>query len=100
MSGIRTRIMRLDGKKLLLRAGAALGALLVLFAGAKLLLPGGEPVSAAQAQRNLPIYSVETSEKKVAISFDAAWGAKRQAKSWTFWRNITFKRHSIWLALG
>ena len=26
--------------------------------------------------RNLPIYYVETSEKKVAISFDAAWGAE------------------------
>lgn len=26
--------------------------------------------------RQLPIYSVETSEKKIAISFDAAWGAE------------------------
>ncbi|HOQ16666.1 MAG TPA: polysaccharide deacetylase family protein, partial [Defluviitaleaceae bacterium] len=26
-------------------------------------------------QRKLPIYCVETSEKKVALSFDAAWGA-------------------------
>ena len=25
-------------------------------------------------QRKLPIYSVETEEKKVAISFDCAWG--------------------------
>ena len=25
--------------------------------------------------RELPIYSVETEEKKVALSFDAAWGA-------------------------
>ncbi|MDR1913148.1 MAG: polysaccharide deacetylase family protein [Clostridiales bacterium] len=28
------------------------------------------------ARRKLPIYSVETPEKKVAISFDAAWGAE------------------------
>ena len=28
----------------------------------------------AKADRKLPIYSVETDEKKIAISFDAAWG--------------------------
>ena len=28
----------------------------------------------AKAQRLLPIYSVGTEEKKIAISFDAAWG--------------------------
>lgn len=31
--------------------------------------------SAAGNKRKLPIYSVETNEKKVALSFDAAWGA-------------------------
>ena len=30
--------------------------------------------TAAQNKRSLPIYSVETTEKKVAISFDCAWG--------------------------
>ncbi len=29
----------------------------------------------SQAERQLPIYCVETEEKKVSISFDAAWGA-------------------------
>lgn len=29
----------------------------------------------AKAERKLPIYCVDTDEKKVAISFDAAWGA-------------------------
>lgn len=29
----------------------------------------------AKEKRELPIYSVETEEKKIAISFDAAWGA-------------------------
>ena len=29
----------------------------------------------AKENRLLPIYSVETNEKKIAISFDAAWGA-------------------------
>lgn len=36
-----------------------------------------EQVSAkpAKAKKNLPIYSVYTEDKKIAISFDAAWGA-------------------------
>ncbi|MFI3175039.1 MAG: polysaccharide deacetylase family protein [Bacillota bacterium] len=32
-------------------------------------------LSTAQTDRQLPIYCVETEEKKVSISFDAAWGA-------------------------
>ncbi len=38
-----------------------------------------ETISSAVSQfgdRKLPIYSVETSEKKVALSFDAAWGSE------------------------
>lgn len=31
-------------------------------------------VSAANIKRELPIYSVQTDEKKIAFSFDAAWG--------------------------
>ncbi|MBO5363646.1 MAG: polysaccharide deacetylase family protein [Clostridia bacterium] len=31
---------------------------------------------AAAAERKLPIYSVETTEKKIAISFDCAWGVE------------------------
>lgn len=31
--------------------------------------------SPAKAKKNLPIYSVKTDEQRVAISFDAAWGA-------------------------
>ena len=33
----------------------------------------GSYVSASVSQKKLPIYSVETNEKKVAITFDAAW---------------------------
>lgn len=36
-------------------------------------LIAGKYVSSASLQRNLPIYSVQTDEKKVAITFDAAW---------------------------
>jgi hypothetical protein len=33
--------------------------------------------SATVGDRELPIYCVDTDEKKVALSFDAAWGARR-----------------------
>lgn len=32
------------------------------------------PVSYTVGNRELPIYSVDTTEKKIALSFDAAWG--------------------------
>lgn len=37
-------------------------------------------VQTSTSTRDLPIYCVETSEKKVAISFDAAWGAEDTPK--------------------
>ncbi len=36
-------------------------------------LIAGQYVSSASATRTLPIYAVETKEKKIAITFDAAW---------------------------
>jgi len=38
-------------------------------------LAGWMSSASARTQREVPIYSVDTGEKKVAISFDAAWGA-------------------------
>lgn len=41
---------------------------------------GGSPLASvffARTDKKLPIYAVETEEKKVAISFDAAWGADK-----------------------
>lgn len=37
-------------------------------------LYGARSVQAAAGKRELPIYNVKTDEKKIAISFDAAWG--------------------------
>lgn len=34
-------------------------------------------VSSTYGDRELPIYSVDTEEKKISISFDAAWGDVR-----------------------
>lgn len=46
-----------------------------LLAGAGTLLSSDVlPVSYTVGNREIPIYSVDTSEKKIALSFDAAWG--------------------------
>ena len=37
-------------------------------------------VSAEGKEKKIPVYSVETQEKKVAISFDAAWGSDKTLK--------------------
>ncbi len=38
--------------------------------------------------REMPICSVETQEKKVALTFDVSWGNKDNIKSWIFWKSI------------
>jgi polysaccharide deacetylase family sporulation protein PdaB len=49
---------------------------LVVAACLRFFLPGGELDVAARKNRLVPIYYVETEEKKIAISFDASWGAE------------------------
>ena len=52
-------------------------AFLIVFSVLCLFITGtdsGRAVSAAVAERDIPIYCVETDEKKLSISFDAAWG--------------------------
>lgn len=60
---------------------AAMGAFLI--ASAALTVGGvtvNKAVSAATEKRDIPIYSVKTEEKKVAISFDAAWGNEQTSE--------------------
>lgn len=51
--------------------------------------------------KKLPIYSVQTSERKVAISFDAAWGADKTAEIMTvceqYGVNATFFLVGFWV---
>lgn len=52
---------------------------LVLFLGLLMAVHLGDTavaVSSTYGDRELPIYSVKTNEKKISISFDAAWGAE------------------------
>ena len=64
-------------KKVVVGVCAALCAALVLSAGATILFGGGSDIAASAQQRQIPVYSVDTDEKRIAISFDAAWGAEK-----------------------
>lgn len=60
----------------LLLAGAA-----VIAAGAAgIYLNQSAPVSRGTAERKLPIYSVETEDKVVSLTFDSAWGSEDLAE--------------------
>jgi len=48
--------------------------------GFMLSVVDSETVFFGYAQRKVPIYSVDTNEKKVALTFDAAWGADKTSK--------------------
>ncbi len=44
------------------------------------LLPANASSVAAKQKKLLPVYSVQTEEKKVALTFDAAWGSDKTEK--------------------
>lgn len=60
----------------------ALSVAIVIFFSAFLLNLGAVDVSSAYSSTNkkLPIYSVQTEENKLSISFDAAWGADKTSE--------------------
>ncbi len=54
---------------------AVLALFMALAIGLIVFIPYGiKTASTAGAERKLPIYSVKTEQKKIAITFDAAWG--------------------------
>lgn len=63
------RLMARRYRKQLSILGTALAAALILWT-----VNSPAIVGASAAERQLPIYSVDRSDKKIAISFDAAWG--------------------------
>lgn len=66
--------MRKIGKRKWMNYGILVLMLMIALAGSYRYLSGYVSVSNNVNGRELPIYSVETDEKKVALSFDAAWG--------------------------
>lgn len=63
-----------DRKRTWRNCGIAALALITAFAGSCKYVSGYVSVSSNVNGRELPVYSVETDEKKVALTFDAAWG--------------------------
>ena len=57
-----------------LKAGIFVLAAIIAGVGAYRFLPMAAVVVSGNAKKELPIYCVNTEEKKVALSFDAAWG--------------------------
>lgn len=57
-----------------LESGVLYTAVLLLLIAAALYVPAAVYVGAMSANRELPIYCVQTKEKKIALTFDAAWG--------------------------
>lgn len=67
------RVILLDKKRLL--QGAALVLLVALTAVVLgVSVAGGSREAWAASKKPLPIYNVDTAEKKVCVTFDAAWG--------------------------
>ena len=49
-------------------------SLIILITILMFMIPGAIETNTSNNDRKLPIYCVDTSEKKIALSFDAAWG--------------------------
>ena len=62
---------------LFVKIGIVVLSILVVAGIAVKFLPDAITVSNIGRRRDLPIYCVATDEKKVALSFDAAWGNGR-----------------------
>lgn len=56
---------------------AVIVAIITVFLVAMTAVGGVAPVYLAAEKRLVPVYSVETDEKVVALTFDAAWGADK-----------------------
>jgi len=70
----RHRKTRSKGMQILHTAAIAFAVWLTAFFALHFTLGGGAVSTAAE--RKLPIYSVEKTEKQIAISFDCAWGVE------------------------
>lgn len=66
--------MKEETKKRWIKRSVSVLAIVMLLAGSYQYVSGFVSVSSNVNGRELPIYCVETDEKKVALSFDAAWG--------------------------
>lgn len=68
--GVALRYITVKGRSILIFSLLIIAAAVVSAA-----FSDGAETASAKAERIIPIYCVDTEEKKVAITFDAAWGA-------------------------
>lgn len=76
---IREKFLR-QNLLLSLKYGALVLAVFAVLRGVMAVAGANVSVSNSVNGRELPIYCVETQEKKISISFDAAWGNDDTAK--------------------
>ena len=69
------RLLVLTKRSLALSLAVLIGASFAFYGAAK-----GASYAVSLSQKKVPIYKVETTEKKVAVTFDAAWSADDTAK--------------------
>jgi len=69
-----------DRLRKVVKPGFLLLALAVIVVSAVTLIPSAISTGAGAGKRDLPIYCVQTEEKKIALSFDAAWGNEDTSK--------------------
>ena len=57
-------------------------------------------IMAAVTTRELPVYNVDTQDKVLAISFDAAWGSANTKEFWIYWMSMISRPIFFWWASG
>jgi peptidoglycan/xylan/chitin deacetylase (PgdA/CDA1 family) len=72
----------------------------VIFAAVHVLFHGARCQPSAVSQRQIPVYSVATDEKKIAISFDAAWGAEKTSEIMDILEQYDIKTTFFWSVSG
>ncbi|MBQ9765179.1 MAG: polysaccharide deacetylase family protein [Lachnospiraceae bacterium] len=72
--------LKKDLLAILKKRAVVLGAMAALIIGCMLYAPHSISANTKVGDRELPIYCVDTEEKKVALSFDGAWGNEDTAE--------------------
>ena len=79
--------------KFLKKHGVIVAAALIVVVVAAYYIPGAVRVTSNVNGKELPIYSVETDKKQVALSFDAAWGNEDTENHFGYFEKIQSARN-------
>ncbi len=59
---------------LFIKLGIVVLSIIIIVGAGMRILPGAISVTSTGNKKDLPIYCVNTNERKVALTFDVAWG--------------------------